>query len=80
MVHVVKFAISAAFILLGIWAFMELPLWIGIAAFFLISIAGHGLAVLFFKHYATPEQIKEDLQALNNSEWDILIKLMEMAA
>lgn len=71
MIHAIKFGISAAFLLLGIWAFMKLSFWTGIAAFLFISIAGHGLAVLIFKRFATKEQLSEDLRNRVDNEWDM---------
>ncbi|MDJ0613199.1 MAG: hypothetical protein QNJ29_05940 [Rhizobiaceae bacterium] len=57
--------------LLGLWAFLELPFWKGIAAFFLISISGHALGVFLFKRYATQDDLRKDLEARNKAEWNM---------
>ncbi|MEM7070072.1 MAG: hypothetical protein AAF478_14435 [Pseudomonadota bacterium] len=71
MIHYVKFLISALFILSGLWAFLMLSFWKGIAAFLLIAMCGHWLSVLIFKRYASQDEVKTDLQARVESDWDM---------
>jgi len=68
MAHYVKFTISLVFAVLGLWAFMALPLWQGLIGFFVIGCFGSWLASRVFKRYATPREIKEDLQARLDSD------------
>ncbi len=68
MAHYLKFFIALTFALLGLWAFVAWPLWQGVTGFFVIGCFGSWLANRVFKHYATPDEIKEDLQARLDSD------------
>ena len=68
MAHYLKFSISLVFALLGLWAFVALPLWQGVIGFFVIGCFGSWLASRVFKRYATLDEIKEDLQARLDSD------------
>ncbi|NNJ75340.1 MAG: hypothetical protein HKP56_09290 [Anderseniella sp.] len=68
MPHYLKFSISLVFALLGLWAFVALPLWQGVIGFIVIVCFGSWLASRAFKRYATPDEIKEDLQARLDSD------------
>ncbi|WP_108882447.1 hypothetical protein [Anderseniella sp. Alg231-50] len=68
MAHYLKFSISLVFALLGVWAFVALPLWQGVISFFVIGCFGSWLASRVFKRYATLDEIKEDLQARLDSD------------
>jgi len=68
MAHYLKFSISLVFALLGLWAFVTLPLWQGVIGFFAIGCFDSWLASRVFKRYATPNQVKEDLKARLHSD------------
>lgn len=58
-----KFLICFAFAGFGIWAFLVLPFWWGILAFVLLVLLGSLLGAIVFKRFATPQQVKDDLEA-----------------
>lgn len=68
MAHWVKFSIAFAFGAAGLWAFGALPGWWALAGFIGLFFAGSVLAHLVFKKIATPEQIREDLEARLQSD------------
>lgn len=63
MAHRVKFAVVFAFCLLGLYAFVTLPVWQGALAFFGFAVFGSLAAQLVFKRTASSEEIREDLEA-----------------
>ena len=63
MAPTIKFLIPLAFGALGLWAFVALPLWPGVFAFVGLFLIGSVLGTVLFKRFATPKQIKDDLEA-----------------
>lgn len=63
MAHWVKFLIQVPFMTAGLVAVMMMPFWAGVLSAIALLIVGSVIATFVFKRIATPEQIKEELQA-----------------
>ncbi|MGP1282027.1 MAG: hypothetical protein ACTS1X_03530 [Parasphingopyxis sp.] len=68
MVPWLKFLIGFAFLASGMAVLLIRFDAVGFAAFLLISGIGTMIATWFFKRHATPEQIREDLEARLESD------------
>ncbi len=59
----IKVVVPLVFGLIGLWAFVVWPFWLGLAVFVAVFVFGACLGTYLFKRYATHEQIKDDLKA-----------------
>ena len=63
MAHYLKFFTALAFSVAGLACWIHWPGWFGFGAFVALFVSGSVVGNRLFKRYATPEQIKEDLEA-----------------
>ncbi|MEL6542575.1 MAG: hypothetical protein AAFP79_00245 [Pseudomonadota bacterium] len=63
MVHVLKMVVFFSFMGLGLWGFASFSDPWGWLAFVAAFLVGGTLSQLVFKRFATPEQIKADLES-----------------
>ena len=59
----IKFSVPLVFAVVGLWAFVVWPLWLGLIVFVAVFFIGSCLGTYLFKRYATPDQVREDLEA-----------------
>ncbi|MEO0343168.1 MAG: hypothetical protein AAF198_06990 [Pseudomonadota bacterium] len=63
MAHWINFLISFGFAIVGISAWVLIGGWIGLLAFLGLFIMGSVVSSTVFKRLATPNQLREDLEA-----------------